>query len=395
MLTALLVVTYIAYIGLGIPDSLFGTAWPAIYSSLSLPVSLAGYVTMAVSGCTVLSSLFAARLVGRFGTGRVAAASTIATAGALLGYSFSENAICFFLLAIPSGFGAGAIDAALNHFVALHYKASHMNFLHCFYGIGVSFSPYVMSLALSDNEDWRSGYRNVFWIQMGIAVLLLLVLPLWKRVNVRGQEGSETPQKILTIREMAKIQEIRLSWLAFFSSDAIIYVCGTWGSTFFVDSRGLPVDSAARMTMLYYAGLAIGRFLSGMFAVRFSCWLLVHIGKGVILAGIVCLLLPVPAVVAGTGFFFVGIGVGPAFPNLTHLTPQNFGKNISQSVMGSQTAACYVGSMLMPSVTGALMQKCGTSFFPFMLLGLFILFFLSLFALTRKLKKLGRYPVPA
>lgn len=214
MLTALLVVTYIAYIGLGIPDSLFGTAWPAIYSSLSLPVSLAGYVTMAVSGCTVLSSLFAARLVGCFGTGRVAAASTVATAGALLGYSFSENAMCFFLLAIPSGFGAGAIDAALNHFVALHYKASHMNFLHCFYGIGVSFSPYVMSLALSDNEDWRSGYRNVFWIQMGIAVLLLLVLPLWKRVNVRGRKGVKRPKKFLRYERWQKYRKsVCLGWL--------------------------------------------------------------------------------------------------------------------------------------------------------------------------------------
>ena len=268
MATLLLIVIYIAFIGLGVPDSLFGTAWPAIYTDLNLPVSWASIVTIIVSCGTITSSLLSSRLISRFGTGKITAVSTLMTALALLGFSCSDSMIWLCLCAIPLGLGAGSIDTALNNYVALHYKASHMNFLHCFYGIGVSLSPYLMSLALSKGT-WEGGYRAVFWFQLAIAALTVLALPLWKKVRhaQNGEEEEETP-RVLSFPALMKMPKVRMACLVFIGYCALEYTCGTWGSTFLVNAKGAAADTAARMVTFYYIGLALGRFLSGVLAGR-------------------------------------------------------------------------------------------------------------------------------
>ena len=391
MATILLLIIYIAFIGLGIPDSLFGTAWPAIYREFSLPVASANFVTLLISGGTVISSFLSARLIHRFGTGMITAASTALTAAALFGFSLSNNLYWLCLFAIPLGIGAGAIDSALNNYVALHYKASHMNFLHCFYGVGVSLSPYLMSLALADQANWRGGYRIVFYLQAVIAALTICALPLWSRVHKNSAVKQTNPPRTLTIAQMVKMPCVRLVCLAFLGSCALEYTCGVWGSTFLVDAKGMIADHAAQAITFYYAGMALGRFLAGVLAGKLSSWRLIQTGQAITLAAIVLLLLPLPSAAACTGLFLVGLGNGPLFPNLIHLTPSNFSRESSQSVMGVQMAASYMGIMLLPPLFGLLAQGAGVKWFPFFLLAMYVIMLLATLLLIQKLKKQNRY----
>lgn len=389
MATLLLIVIYIAFIGLGIPDSLFGAAWPAISREFGQPVSAAGSVTLLISGGTVVSSLLSARVINRFGTGAVTAFSTALTAAALLGFSLSGSIAWLWLFAVPLGLGAGAVDSALNNYVALHYKASHMSYLHCFYGVGVTLSPYLMSLALSQSGNWHTGYRAAFFIQAAIACVTLLSLPLWRRT--KGDGAPEEEPRTLGFRALAGNPSVRTAWLVFFGSCAIEYTCGTWGSTFLVEAKGMEAGEAALLLTLYYAGMAIGRFLSGVLSARLASWTIIHGGQGLVLAAVLLLLLPLPASAAGAGLFLIGLGNGPVFPNLIHLTPKNFGRDVSQSVMGSQMAASYAGILLMPPLFGLLAQAAGAPLFPWFLLALFALMIGATWRLNRRLKQEGRY----
>lgn len=373
MATLLLIVIYIAFIGLGVPDSLFGTAWPAIYTDLNLPVSWASIVTIIVSCGTITSSLLSSWLISRFGTGKITAVSTLMTALALLGFSCSDSMLWLCLCAIPLGLGAGSIDTALNNYVALHYKASHMNFLHCFYGIGVSLSPYLMSLALSKGT-WEGGYRAVFWFQLAIAALTALALPLWKKVRhaQNGEEEEETP-RVLSFPALMKMPKVRMACLVFIGYCALEYTCGTWGSTFLVNAKGAAADTAARMVTFYYIGLALGRFLSGVLAGRLHSRQLVKIGQTILLAAIASLFLPLPSAFCSVSLFFIGLGNGPIFPNMLHLTPELFGKDLSQAVIGAEMATSYIGVLLAPALFGLIAQNVTAALFPVYLLVLYAL----------------------
>ena len=373
MATLLLIVIYIAFIGLGVPDSLFGTAWPAIYTDLNLPVSWASIVTIIVSCGTITSSLLSSWLISRFGTGKITAVSTLMTALALLGFSCSDSMLWLCLCAIPLGLGAGSIDTALNNYVALHYKASHMNFLHCFYGIGVSLSPYLMSLALSKGT-WEGGYRAVFWFQLAIAALNALALPLWKKVRhaQNGEEAEETP-RVLSFPALMKMPKVRMACLVFIGYCALEYTCGTWGSTFLVNAKGAAADTAARMVTFYYVGLALGRFLSGVLAGLLHSRQLVKIGQMILLAAVVSLFLPLPFAFCSVSLFFIGLGNGPIFPNMLHLTPELFGKDLSQAVIGAEMATSYIGVLLAPALFGLIAQNVTAALFPVYLLVLYAL----------------------
>lgn len=373
MATLLLIVIYIAFIGLGVPDSLFGTAWPAIYTDLNLPVSWASIVTIIVSCGTITSSLLSSWLISRFGTGKITAVSTLMTALALLGFSCSDSMLWLCLCAIPLGLGAGSIDTALNNYVALHYKASHMNFLHCFYGIGVSLSPYLMSLALSKGT-WEGGYRAVFWFQLAIAALTALALPLWKKVRhaQNGEEAEETP-RVLSFPALMKMPKVRMACLVFIGYCALEYTCGTWGSTFLVNAKGAAADTATRMVTFYYVGLALGRFLSGVLAGLLHSRQLVKIGQMILLAAVVSLFLPLPFAFCSVSLFFIGLGNGPIFPNMLHLTPELFGKDLSQAVIGAEMATSYIGVLLAPALFGLIAQNVTAALFPVYLLVLYAL----------------------
>lgn len=363
----LLLVIYIAFIGLGIPDSLFGTAWPAIYTELDLKVSWANFVTVLISGGTILSSLLANRLIGRFGTGMVTAVSTVLTAGALLGFSFSKSMLCFCLCAIPLGLGAGAIDTALNHYVALHYRAAHMNFLHCFYGIGVSLSPFLMSRALM-NSSWRDGYHMIFWFQTAIAGLTVLSLPLWRRAHTTEASTEEDKQQSIPLRSLIRNSQLQLVCTAYIGSCGLEYICGIWGSTFFVQAKGITAAMAAQAVMFYYVGMAVGRFLSGVLVSKMTSQRLIWIGQCITWIAVLGMLLPLPDVLTAGLLFLIGLGNGPIFPNLLHLTPQLFGRASSQSVIGVQMAASYLSILLMPALFGLVAEYISVTLFPYVLL---------------------------
>lgn len=388
MATLLLIVIYAAYIALGIPDSLFGTAWPVMHLEFGLSVDVAGYITPLFSLFSIISSAASAKIINRFGTGKVAAVSTALTVVGLFGYSVSHNIFAVIFFAIPLGFGAGAIDVGMNTYVALHYKAMHMSFLHCFYGVGVSLSPFFMSKALEKYGVWQVGYRNAGIIQLVICVIMILTLPLWSTVrHTYSGGGEEKPSRNVGLRELSRDSSVRNVWLCFFTSCSIEYLCGTWGSTFLVECKNLSADRAALMIAFYYAGLALGRFLSGVLSIRLSSWRIIFLGLGTLIPAIVLVLLPLPAVFACAGLFLIGLGNGPMYPNLVHLTPSCFGEDIAQSVISSQMAAAYVSFMVMPFIYGGIVKLFGLASFPVYAAVLYMLFAFAVLNLAAKKRK--------
>ena len=385
----LLVVIYVAFIGLGVPDSLIGSAWPAIQNEMGIPIEAVSILTLLISGCTVLSSIFSARLLNKIGTAKVTAFSTALTAAALLGFSFATSFYFMIPLAIILGLGAGAVDSGLNNYVALHFKASHMNFLHCFYGVGVTLSPYLMAIALG-NVGWRSGYRYAFYVQAGITLLMIVSLPLWNK-SKSGEEAEEEKTVSLSLPQMAKKADVRLVWAVMLSTNAIEYACGVWGSTYLVTVKGFETKQGALALTVYYAGMSIGRFLSGLLSEKIRTWKRIGIGSLIIAPAILIMILPLPGQAAVAGLFLIGLGNGSIYPNMIHLTPHNFGKEVSQSVMGTQIAFAYIGVMLAPPIVSLISRLLGMKVYPVLLAALYLIMIISLRCFIAQLKKQGRY----
>ena len=388
MATILIVIIYIAFIGLGVPDSLIGSAWPAIHLELGIPVEMVSILTFLISGCTVLSSMFSTRILNKLGTAKVTALSTAMTALSLFGFSIAPSFFFLVPLAIVLGFGAGAIDSGLNNYVALHFKASHMNFLHCFYGVGVSLSPYLMSQALK-LVDWRAGYRYAFYVQFAIALLLIISIPLWKKTS--SEESEKENERTLSISEMIKKSEVRLVWVIMLTTNAIEYACGVWGSTYLVEEKGFSIEKGALALTVYYIGMSIGRFLSGLLANKIKTWKRIFIGTLILAPAIVIMLLPINSVFAVVGLFLIGLGNGSIYPNMIHLTPHNFGKEVSQSIMGSQIAFAYIGVMLAPPMVSLISGVFGIEVYPVLLALLYVIMVITLKCFINRLKKQGRY----
>jgi len=385
----LLIVIYVAFIGLGVPDSLLGSAWPAVHTQMNIPVEAVSMLTFIISGCTVLSSMFSAGILNKFGTAKVTAFSTAMTALSLLGFSFAPSFWAMIPLAVLLGLGAGAIDAGLNNYVALHFKASHMNFLHCFYGVGVSLSPYLMSQALSD-AGWRSGYRYAFFVQAAITLLLLISLPLWKRTA--SAEPAEDEKSVnLKLLQMAKMPQVRLVWVIMLATNAIEYACGVWGSTYLVTEKGFEAKHGALALTIYYVGMSVGRFLSGVLSEKINTWKRIACGCAILAPAVVLLLLPLNGAFAVGGLFLIGLGNGSVYPNMIHLTPHNFGKEVSQSVMGSQIAFAYIGVMLAPPMISLVSRLCGMAVYPVVIAVLYGVMVISLLLFVKKLKNQNKY----
>ena len=389
MTSLLLIVIYIAFIGLGVPDSLIGSAWPAIHTELGIPVEMVSIITFLISGCTVLSSMFSTRILNKLGTAKVTAFSTAMTALSLLGFSLVPSFWFMIPLAIVLGLGAGAIDSGLNNYVALHCKASHMNFLHCFYGVGVSLSPYIMSQDFS-NVGWRGGYRYAFYVQFAIALLLIFSVPLWKK-NSSSQESNEESGVNLSIAEMIKKSEVRQVWVIMLMTNAIEYACGVWGSTYLVEEKGFDIEHGALALTVYYVGMSIGRFVSGLLANKIKTWMRIFIGCVILAPAIIIMLLPLNGIFAVVGLFLIGLGNGSVYPNMIHLTPHNFGKEVSQSIMGSQIAFAYIGVMLAPPMVSLISGVFGIKVYPVLLALLYIVMVIAIKCFINRLKKQGRY----
>ncbi len=386
MVTALLVIIFIAYIGLGIPDSILGAAWPAIYEDLGLPISNVSYITTAIYIGTIISSFMSGRIIKWLDTAKVAFFSTIITAFSLLGFAYSKNIVCFCLLALPLGLGAGSIDTALNNYVALHYKVTHMNFLHCFYGIGVTLSPFLMSIALSHSNSWRSGYKIMFAIQFAIAVMLLAAMPLWKKVN-KDKTEIEMAGKTLTVMQALKMKKAKPAIGVFMTSCAVETACLVWANTYLVETKGITADKAAGIVTVYFIGLTLGRFLSGLISSKVSSDKIVLFGQGIVLIAVIIMLLKLPVTASYVGLFFVGFGIGPVFPNMTHLTPKFFGEEVSQSMIGIQMGFAYISIMVSPIIFGIVANYTGVFVFPYYLLILFAFMFISTIFLFKKAAK--------
>ncbi len=373
MASLLLVVIYIAFIGLGLPDSLLGAAWPVAHIDLGVPVPLAGIVSIVSAGGTVISSLLSERMIRRFGTGVVTAASVLMTSLALMGMGFVREFWVVLLLAVPLGIGAGTVDAALNNFVALHYKATHMNWLHCFWGVGATGGPMIMSLFLA-REFWHGAYRTISLTLFGIACLIACSLPLWKRIGQKiaaASEGGHTdivPRRVLLKRPGAAFMCI-----AFFTYCAAEYATGLWASTYFVNVKGVAPDIAASWASMFFLGITVGRFLSGFAAMKLSDQTLVRIGEGMILFGILMMLLPLPNALLIAGLLLIGLGCAPIFPALLDETPQLFGARHSQGMMGLQLASAYAGGTLMAPMFGWISPVIGLAAWPWYLLAIFAL----------------------
>lgn len=372
-MTALLLgVIYLSFISLGLPDGLLGAAWPVMYRQMEVPVAWAGAVSMIISAGTILSSLQSNRLTIRFGAGRVTAVSVAMTMLALFGFSVSGSFWMLCLFAIPYGLGAGGVDAALNNYVALHYSSRHMSWLHCMWGIGASVGPYLMGLALTGGFGWQAGYQWVGMIQLALTALLLCSLGLWQKRLGAGTNAEEKP-RAMSLREVLAIPGAKAVLVTFFCYCALESTAGLWAGSYLVLSRGISEETAARFVSLFYLGITVGRGLNGFIANRFRDETLIRAGQGVIVAGLVCLMLPLGESGALVGLLTIGLGCAPIYPCVIHATPVHFGAERSQAVIGVQMASAYVGSCLMPPLFGALAGRLTTGLFPWYLLVLMAL----------------------
>ncbi len=364
-MTLLLIIIYISFISLGLPDSLIGSAWPIMHLDLGVPVASAGIITMIISGGTIISSFFSEKIIRRLGTGSVTTISVALTAFALLGFAFSQNFMWLCVCAIPLGLGAGAVDSALNNFVALHFKAMHMNWLHCFWGIGASLGPVIMSFRLQSAGGWKDGYFIIAIIQIVLVVILLVSLPLWKKAAGTDQGLQELKEPPAKLGTLLGINGAKAALFGFFCYCAIESTTGVWGSTFLVDAKGLSAETAAQWISMFYVGITVGRAASGFITLKINSRRMIGIGQVLIVAGIVLLLLPAGTVTLFCGLFAIGLGCAPIFPAMLHLTPENFGKARSQSLMGLQMACAYVGTTFIPPVFGLIAQYVNPALFPF------------------------------
>ncbi len=389
MYSLLLAIIYIAFVSLGLPDSLIGAGWPVMQEDLAVPVAFAGIVTMIIAGGTILSSLASERLTRRFGAGLVTAVSVGLTAAALVGFSVSGSFWMLCIWAIPYGLGAGAVDAALNNYVALHYAARHMNWLHSFWGVGASISPFIMSYALTSGLGWSSAYRIVGLIQAVLTFLLIASLPLWGKVNgmrpaVHGLEGDDAhtaePEPSgrgsahVPLAQALRIPGVVSVLIAFFAYCALESTSILWASTYLVSNRGVAPAIAAAFASLFLLGITGGRFLAGFFADRAGDRQLIRGGFVTVGVGVVMVALPLETdVIALVGLVVAGLGCAPIYPAIIHSTPVNFGRRNSQAIIGIQMAAAYTGSTLAPPLFGIASTWAGMSIFPLFLAALAIL----------------------
>ena len=359
---------YIAFISLGLPDSVLGSAWPVMQAELGAPLSLAGYISMVVSAGTVVSSLASNRLITRFGVGRVTAVSVLMTAAGLLGISLAPGAWMLFLCAIPLGLGAGSVDAALNNFVALHYAARHMSWLHCFWGIGATAGPMILSLQLSHGASWRSAYGLISGIQFALALALFLTLSVWRHAKAPAAESGEE-QRYLTNREALRLPLVKTALVGFVFFCAVETTSGLWASTYLHQARGLSASEAAMGASMFYGAITAGRLITGVAASRISPARLIRIGQCVCLAGAAMVALPAPSAVGMLGIAVIGLGTSPIYPNMLHETPRRFGARNSQAIVGLEMAFAYIGSTLIPPLFGSLASATTLHLYPWFLAG--------------------------
>ncbi|MEV5025237.1 MFS transporter [Paenibacillus sp. LPE1-1-1.1] len=399
MATWFLIIIYLAFISLGIPDSLLGAAWPVMHPEIGASFESAGMLSMIVSAGTILFSLFSGAIIEKFGTGKVTLISCILTAGALLGFSFSPSLLWLLILAIPLGLGGGAVDAGLNNYVAIHYKAHHMSWLHCFWGVGATMGPLIMSYFIANQNSWRQGYLQVAMIQFGLVIVLLATLPLWKRVASLKQSSESagkaeplsknmvTQSETMRHTNLLRIKGVKPSLIAFLFYCGVEATVGLWGASYLVGSKNISAETAASWISLYYGGITAGRLITGFITLKMNNRVLILLGQLVALTGGLILLLPLPDLFTLIGFILIGLGLAPIYPGLLHETPERFGKENSAKLMGYQMAVAYTGTTLLPPLFGVIASYASISLFPVSALAFILFMLISSEKVNRTLKQ--------
>ncbi len=372
MVSLLLPVIYLAFISLGLPDSLLGSAWPVMYHELGTSVSSAGIISMIISAGTIVSSLNSDRWNTRFGTGKVTAFSVLTTAVALFGFSISHSFIALCLWGIPYGLGAGSVDAALNNYVALHYKARHMSWLHCMWGVGCSAGPMVMAYAIN-HSTWNNGYRTIAVFQVVLTAILFLSLPLWQKPSADASTDETTVPEQRKFSRLIRIPGVKEVLICFFCYCAVESTAGMWAASYCTLFRGIDAKRAASWASLFYIGITIGRFFCGFITMKLNDQKMIRLGQAIIAVGAVLMLLPLGDTLLFIGLILIGLGCAPIYPSIIHETPANFGADLSQGIIGIQMAFAYVGTCLMPPVFGLLGQHITFGLYPVFLLVILIL----------------------
>ncbi len=383
MVSIVLVMIYVAFIGLGLPDPLLGAAWPMMHADLGVPISYMGVLSMIISGSTIISSLFTGAVTRRMGTGLLTTLSVAMTAIALLGFGMSDSFIALCLWAIPYGLGAGAVDAALNHYVAVHYAARHMNWLHCFWGVGTVASPYIMGAMLTGGAGWQKGYLCVAIIQAVISAALFVTVPRWQKSTdaAADEKGGEK----ITVRALLGSRGVPLMLAIFFCYCSLEATAGLWASSYLHEYKGVGAESAATFAALYYMGITLGRLCSGFITERVGEKRLIATGMGLLAAAILLIVVDRSGYyLTLAGLFLTGLGCAPIYPSMLHLTPQFVGKEKALYLVGIQMASAYVGINLMPTLFGVLSDNIWNGLFPFYLLFFAIMMLLAFRALCRK-----------
>jgi len=364
MIQFLLAIIYLSFISLGLPDGLLGAAWPAMCVEMGVPVSYAGLLSITIAGGTILSSLLSDRLTLRFGTGKVTAVSVAMTAVALIGFSLTKSYWVLFVWAVPYGLGAGSVDASLNNYVALHYASRHMSWLHCMWGVGASLGPYIMGHALTAGQGWAAGYRYVGLMQVLVAAVLVFCIPVWKERKDNLSKESDVSAKPLGLRQILAIPGAREVMVAFFCYCALEGMAMLWGSTYLVRQLGMEEERAAGLASMFFIGITFGRFVSGFLTYKLSDAVMIRLGQAIIGVGVAVMLLPIGTMSATAGLLLIGLGCAPIYPCIIHSTPDHFGPEKSQALIGVQMASAYLGTLLMPPVFGLIANHVSVSLMP-------------------------------
>lgn len=384
MFSFILAVIYVCFISLGLPDSLLGSAWPTIYKDLDVPFSFAGIISALICMCTIISSLLSDKLTKKFSSGTVTCVSILLTATALIGFSISTEFWMLILFAIPYGLGAGGVDAALNNYVALNYESKHMSWLHAMWGVGATISPYIMGYALTNGSGWNQGYLIVSIIQFTICLFVFFTLPKWKK-NKKEEEKNET-KKSLKLIEVMKIPGAISSVIMFFAYCALEQSAMLWASSYLVQNNNIKEEVAAILASMFAIGITLGRFINGFLTLKLSDKKLIKLGLFIIVIGVVLMFIPLNLTTI-IGFILIGLGCAPIYPSIIRLTPELFGEENSQAMIGVQMACAYLGVLLMPPLFGVLADNFTISLLPIYLLIILILMIVMNFITNKKAVK--------
>ena len=393
MFHLLLAIIYLSFISLGLPDAVLGSAWPMIYPEFNVPVSYAGIISITISAGTIFSSLQSDRLTKKFGTGKVTAFSVLLTAIALFGFSSSSSFWMMLLWALPYGLGAGSVDASINNYAAIHYASSHMSWLHCMWGIGASFGPYILSFTITHGQNWNMGYRYIAIFQVILTTIIMLSLPLWNKQPVNAEIADEiSPEQLketkpLSLKEIISIPGAKAIFLMFFAYCALEQTAILWSSSYLVLHKGIDPETAAAYGALFLVGLTAGRAASGFIALKLNDNQMIRLGQVIVFVGIVMMLAPFADMISLVGLIVIGIGCAPIYPCVIHSTPINFGADKSQAIVGVQMACAYLGSLVMPAIFGLIANYINPALFPYYILLILALMFIMHVRLMKDVKK--------